>query len=66
MESGKTYEIEKLTIQFFETDEFILEKPCSSYHNDDVYVTVNCEGKYIQGNGYIKKLSNQRHAIYII
>lgn len=65
MESGKTYEIEKLTIQF-ETDEFILEKPCGKYDNDDVYVTVSCEGKYIQGNGYIKKLSNQRHAIYII
>lgn len=65
MESGKTYEIEELTIQF-ETEKFILEKPCSSYPNDDVYVTVNCEGKYIQGNGYIKKLSNQRHAVYII
>lgn len=56
MKTDETYEIERLIIQFFKTDEFILNKSCWKYDNKDVYVTVNCEAKYIQGNGYIKNV----------
>lgn len=42
IETGVTYEIERLRIKFFETDDSILDKPCGKYDNKDVYVTVNC------------------------
>lgn len=56
MTTDETYEIERLKIQFSQTDDIILDKPCGSFKNEDLYVTVNCEEKNFQGNGYIKNV----------
>lgn len=56
MDASKKYEIEELKIVFSSTTyTFILEKQCPNhmYPNKDVYVTINCEGKYLQGNLFI-------------
>lgn len=54
MDASEEYQIEKLKIIFSSTTyTFILEKQCHDYLNKDVYVTINCEGKYIQGNLFI-------------
>lgn len=55
IETGVTYEIERLRIKFFETDDIILDKPCGKYDNKDVYVTANCAIN-LQGNGCIKNV----------
>lgn len=58
MDASKEYEIEKLNISFSSTTyTFILEKQCPNdmYPNKNVYVTINCEGKYLQGKLFIKK-----------
>lgn len=48
------YELEKMTIKFTKSKlKFVLEKPCGEYKNDDVYVNVMCEGKYMYGNTVI-------------
>lgn len=54
IKTNETYEIERLTI-FFKTDAFILDKPCGKYRSANLDVTINCEGKYLQGNGHIQK-----------
>lgn len=51
IKTGITYEIERLSIIFFQKEEFILDKPCGIYNNEDVYITVNCERKYLQDRG---------------
>lgn len=56
MTTEETYEIEKLIIQFSKTDDIILDKPCGSFKNENLYVTVNCEEIDFQGNGYIKNV----------
>lgn len=56
MTTEETYEIEKLIIQFSKTDDIILDKPCGSFKNENLYVTVNCEEINFQGNGYIKNV----------
>lgn len=48
IETDITYEIERLKINFFQTDELILDKPCGPYFYKDVDVTVNCGRKYLQ------------------
>lgn len=54
MDASKKYEIEELKIVFSSTTyTFILEKQCPDYPNKNVYVTINCEGKYLQGNLFI-------------
>lgn len=54
MDASKKYEIEELKIVFSSTTyTFILEKQCPDYSNKNVYVTINCEGKYLQGNLFI-------------
>lgn len=50
MDASEDYEIEKLKIIFNDTTyTFILEKQCPHYRSNNVYVTINCEGKYLQG-----------------
>lgn len=50
MDASEDYEIEKLKIIFSSTTyTFILEKQCPRYRYTNVYVTINCEGKYLQG-----------------
>lgn len=56
MTTDETYEIERLKIQFSQTDDIILYKPCGSFKNEDLYITVNCEEINFQGNGYIKNV----------
>lgn len=56
MKTYETYEIERLRIEFFQTDAIILDKPCGSFNNMDFYVTVNCKEINLQGNGYIKNV----------
>lgn len=54
MDASKKYEIEELKIVFLSTTyTFILEKQCYEYNNEDVFVTINCEGKYLQGKLFI-------------
>lgn len=56
MDASKKYEIEELKIVFSSTTyTFNLEKQCPDYmyRNKNVYVTINCEGKYLQGNLFI-------------
>lgn len=51
MDASEKYEIEELKIIFSSTTyTFILEKQCGDYSYKNVYVTINCEGKYLQGN----------------
>lgn len=56
MTTEETYEIEKLIIQFSKTDDIILDKPCGSFKNENLYVTVTCEEINFQGNGNIKNV----------
>lgn len=56
MTTDETYEIERLKIQFSQTDDIILYKPCGSFKNEDLYITVNCEEINFQGNGFIKNV----------
>lgn len=56
MTTEETYEIEKLKIQFSQTDDIIQDKPCGSFKNENLYVTVTCEEINFQGNGYIKNV----------
>lgn len=56
MTTDETYEIERLKIQLSQTDDIILYKPCWSFKNEDLYITVNCEEINFQGNGYIKNV----------
>eukprot|EP00105_Crassostrea_gigas_P014774 XP_011431555.1 PREDICTED: uncharacterized protein LOC105331164 isoform X1 [Crassostrea gigas] len=51
MTTDETYEIERIIIQFSQTDDIILDKPCGSFKNEDLYVTVNCEEINFQDRG---------------
>lgn len=56
MKTDETYEIERLRIKFFKTDDIVLYKPCGYFRNKDIDVDVNCEEINLQGIEYIKKV----------
>lgn len=53
MDEDTWYEIERLQISFSSTTyTFILDKPCGKFPSEDFFITVHCEGKYIQGKTF--------------
>lgn len=53
MDEDTWYEIERLQISFSSTTyTFILDKPCGKFRSEDFFITVHCEGKYIQGKTF--------------
>lgn len=53
MDENIWYEIERLQINFLSTTyTFILDKPCGKFPSKDFFITVHCEGKYIQGKTF--------------
>lgn len=53
MDEDTWYEIERLQISFSSTTyTFILDKPCGKFQSEDFFITVHCEGKYIQGKTF--------------